>query len=116
MIDLIEEVEKCISPLTPADELVRDLERTRVLLSQLCDRLNKSGVERTFHLRRIMGADCRNYRKSMSFFVDEDFEELRDLIVDLNDQFILLEGKVGQDGVQQQLPPGIGDSHGPKAT
>ena len=85
-------------PMTPADELVRDLEKTRVILKTLCDRLDKSGVERTFHLRRILGADCHNYRKSMALFVDEDFEELRELIVELNDQFILLEGKVSSDG------------------
>ena len=95
MIDLIDAVSEELSPLTPADELVRDLEKTRVLINKLCDRLNQSGVERTFHLRRIMGADCRNYRRSMSFFVDDDFEDLRELITELNDQFLLLEGKVG---------------------
>ena len=104
MIDLIAEVEQIARPLTPGDELIRDLETTRVLLNKLCDRLNKSGVERTFHLRRILGPDCKNYRKSMGFFIDEDFEDLRALIVDLNDQFLLLEGKVGEP------------DNGPKAT
>lgn len=81
-------------PLTPADDLVRDLEKARVLLNKLCDRLNKSGVERTFHLRRILGGDCHNYRRSMALFEEEDFEELRFLVSDLNDQFLLLEGKI----------------------
>lgn len=95
MIDAEELLEISKSkPFTPADELIKDLEHTRVLLNKLCDRLNSSGVERTFHLRRILGADCTNYRKSMAFFVDDDYEELRELIVDLNDQFILLEGKI----------------------
>jgi len=86
--------ESIARPFTPGDELVRDLEKTRVLLHKLCDRLDKSGVERTFHLRRILGANCYNYRKSMSFFIDEDFEELREMVADINDQFLLLEGKI----------------------
>lgn len=93
-VDEVTREESVNRPFTPADELVRDLEKTRVLLNQLCDRLNKSGVERTFHLRRILGADCHNYRKSMSLFIDEDFEELRFLVQDLNEQFLILEGKV----------------------
>jgi len=95
ILDQAEKLEQSKSrPLTPGDELVRDLEKTRVLLNQICDRLNKSGVERTFHLRRILGADCSSYRKSMALFVDEDFDKIREMIADINDQFILLEGKV----------------------
>jgi hypothetical protein len=92
-VDEILEMNKS-RPLTPADELVRDLEMTRRLLDKLCKRLEESGVERTFHLRRILGADCKNYRKSMALFVDEDFEQLREMVADLNDQFILIEGKI----------------------
>jgi hypothetical protein len=76
----------------PGEELVRDLEGLRRLLLKLHDRLNDSGVERTFHLRRILGDDCTHYRKSMNLFVEEDFEPLRDLVADINDQFLLIEG------------------------
>jgi len=30
----------------------------------------------------------------MALFVDEDFDKIREMIADINDQFILLEGKV----------------------
>jgi len=94
--DGFEEEEKTAvanSVFTPGELLVRDLESLRVLLNKLHDKLNASGVERTFHLRRIMGKDCTYLRKSMNLFVDEDFEPLRDMILELHDQFLLIEGK-----------------------
>jgi hypothetical protein len=102
-VDRIEEqedkrAESVSIPLTPGDELVRDLELLRQKMSKLVDRLNQSGVERTFHLRRLLGANCHNYRKSMTLFVDGDFEDIRDMIADLQDQFIIIEGKVATHG------------------
>lgn len=80
--------------MTPAEELVSDLEKLRILLNRLSKQLNESGVERTFHLRRMMGKDCTYYRKSLALFEDKDFEPIRNLVADCNDQFILIEGKV----------------------
>jgi len=57
------------------------------------DRLDNSGVERTFHMKRIMGSDCQLYQKSMNLFVDEDYEELRNLTHDIWEQFNIIEGK-----------------------
>ena len=81
------------SVFTPGELLIRDLESLRSLLNQLHDKLNASGVERTFHLRRIMGKDCTYLKKSMNLFVDEDFEPLRNLIAEVNDRFLLIDGK-----------------------
>ena len=88
-----DEADESTSTFTPGELLVRDLESLRLLLNKLSTKLNESGVERTFHLRRIMGKDCTYLKKSMNLFVDEDFEPLRDLITEAHRMFLLIEGK-----------------------
>ena len=78
---------------TPGDELVSNLETLRRRLDKLRDRLDSSGVERTFHLKRIMGSDCSMYQRSMNLFLDEDYEDLRVLISETRDIFSVIEGK-----------------------
>lgn len=80
--------------------MVRDLEMLRRKLEKMRDRLEDSGVERTFHMKRIMGSDCQLYQKSMNLFVDEDYEELRDLTSSIWEQFQIIEGKAFDEGVQ----------------
>jgi hypothetical protein len=79
--------------LTLGDHLVADLEELRVALKSLSDRLNESGIERTHHLREIMGEECRYYKKSMALFEEKDYENLRDLVRRANQCFDLIEGK-----------------------
>jgi hypothetical protein len=78
---------------TPGDELVTALEMLRRRLGSLRERLDDSGVERTFHLRRIMGQDCTSYQRSMNFFTSEDYEDLRERILEISDLFGVIDGR-----------------------
>ena len=49
-------------------------------LSSLQLRIQKSGFERTAGLREAMGEDCPYYRKSLSLFMENDFQDLHSLL------------------------------------
>ncbi len=77
----------------PGEELVANLEMLRRRLGKLRERLDDSGVERTFHMKRIMGKDCTLYQKSMDLFTSEDYEDLREKISEIADLFGVIDGK-----------------------
>lgn len=74
-------------------ELITDLEKLRTFLNKLTSELNSSGVERTAHFLNYVGTDCAYFKKSIEFFLEEDYDKLRDTIRDLADLFDILEGK-----------------------
>jgi hypothetical protein len=84
--------------MTTSEELIKNLEMLRRKLNELSDRLNDSGVERTFHLRRIMGEDCSSVRKSTNLFLDEDFDDLANLVQECQDLFDLCGAHGGPNG------------------
>lgn len=72
---------------------MQELELLRRKLSELKDRLDDSGVERTYHLRRIMGQNCKDYQRSLDLFTSEDYEEIRDRIIEIHDIVDVVEGR-----------------------
>ena len=58
---------------TPGEKLVD-------VLDQLRKRLNESGVERTAGLGSHMGKNCGYYKKSLRKFVDQDYQDLKNLL------------------------------------
>jgi len=57
----------------PGEQLVSALENLRA-------KLIKSGVERTFGLRKAMGIECEYYWKSLNVFLKRDYKELKSLV------------------------------------
>lgn len=72
--------------MTPGEELIDKLEQIRL-------RLEKSGVERTAGLGNHMGKNCDYYKRSLKIFLDKDYIDLRNLIQQANDLFMVVEGK-----------------------
>ena len=58
---------------TPGEKLV-------IVLDQLRQRLNNSGVERTIGLASHMSKDCGYYKKSLGKFLKQDYQDIRGLI------------------------------------
>lgn len=82
----------------PLDQqLILDLERLRKFLNALHSDLNSSGVERTAHFLTFVGQDCAYFKKSMEFFLAEDYDTLKAIIRDLSDLFDLIDGRPGRD-------------------
>lgn len=69
-----------MSQIKPGDELLD-------LLKLLQDRLKMSGLERTVGLRDNMGTDCEFYSKSLDLFLRKDYQDLKNLIGNLNKKF-----------------------------
>ena len=78
----------------PLDQqLILDHERLREFLNALHKDLNSSGVERTAHFLTFVGQDCAYFKKSMEFFLAEDYDTLKTVIKDLNDLFDIIDGR-----------------------
>jgi hypothetical protein len=64
----------------PGQELIEKLDELRT-------RLNRSGVERTAGLMRVVisngGGDCSYYRKSLDIFLRKDYEDIHSLLEDI---------------------------------
>lgn len=57
------------------------------MLELLRKRLNSSGVERTKGLRDNMGTNCEFYSKSLDLFLKRDYQDLKNLVSNLNKKF-----------------------------
>lgn len=71
--------------MNPGEELVQELDLLR-------QRLNKSKVEATNGLRDALGNNCTFFRKSMDKFVQNDYEDIKDRINQIQTLFNLIEG------------------------
>jgi len=59
-----------------------------IRLEELRNKLNRSGVERTAGLMRVLssepgGSDCSYYRKSLDIFLRKDYDQIHSLLVDI---------------------------------
>jgi hypothetical protein len=78
----------------PLDQqLILDLEKLRKYLNSLHKELNNSGTERTAHFLTYVGQDCSYFKKSMEFFLAEDYDKLKNVIRDLADIFDIIDGR-----------------------
>lgn len=57
------------------------------MLKLLQDRLQMSGLERTVGLRDNMGTNCEFYSKSLNLFLKHDYQDLKNLISNINRKF-----------------------------
>ena len=71
--------------------LITDLNTIRKLLIDLSDRLETSGVERTKGLCNALGPSCTYYKKSLQLFLENDYEQLRDLVTKIKNEFDIAE-------------------------
>jgi hypothetical protein len=63
-----------------------------LLLERLRTRLSTSGVERTTGLLLAKGNDCPYYRKSLDIFLDQDYDQLKQLVDTLHTEFARYQG------------------------
>lgn len=56
-------------------------------LFRLQERLNKSGIQRTYGLREAMGVECNYYWKSLNLFLKRDYSELMALVQEVGECF-----------------------------
>ena len=84
--------------MKPGEELITELEKLRILLNEITSELNSSGVERTAHFLKFVGTDCSYYRRSLDLFLSEDYDKLKEIILNLADLFMILDGRRGQEG------------------
>lgn len=69
-------------------------------LFSLMDRLNKSGVQRTYGLREAMGVECEYYWKSLRVFIKRDYNDIRDLVEEAKKWFDAVEEE-SSDGKEE---------------
>lgn len=74
------------------DHLISDLNELRRALSDAEDRLKMSGVERTQGLKDNLGEDCVYYRKSLDLFLQNDYQDLKNLVARCYELFNQIEG------------------------
>ena len=70
-----------------------------IRLEELRNKLNRSGVERTAGLMRVLsdkpgGNDCSYYRKSLDIFLKKDYDQIHFLLVELKKVM----DKLGKEG------------------
>ncbi len=57
----------------PGEQLIESL-------FKLKEKLERSGVSRTYGLKEAMGVDCEYYWKSLNVFIHRDYKELKQLV------------------------------------
>jgi len=57
----------------PGEQLIESL-------FKLKEKLERSGVQRTYGLREAMGVECEYYWKSLNVFLKRDYKELKQLV------------------------------------
>ena len=78
--------------MKPGQELIRELEKLRVILDKIHSSLDNSGVQRTAHFLNYVGTNCTYYRKSLDLFLEEDYDRIKNQVMECADFFTLLEG------------------------
>jgi hypothetical protein len=89
LIDYLEELRLLLNNKKPIPEL-----------AGLLSLLNKSGVERTTTLKKVMGPGCPYYRKSKELFLSKDYDRIflvikeleHPVLKEVKKQFRIVEG------------------------